>query len=369
VFEHCFPRGEEGVPPLHLSVVYRYLGEPGDPLKEVKYGRENNPTVMLLERVLSCIEESQYGLAFNTGMAALSAILHEAASNRLRVALPRLVYGSTRQLASRLLGDRLVLAGPPWGELLAVIDKVDMVIVETMANPTLLVPPLDELAKECSSTACRLVVDNTFATPVIYKPSRVGAVVVESMTKYMAGHNDVLGGYVGVLEEDYWRKLWDWRRLLGGIIQPIDAYLAYRGLRTLEIRVRRVSETAMRLAAWLEESGLVERVYYPGLRSHPDHHNAARLFNGLYGGVVSFDVGSKERAKTVLRRLGSILPSPSLGAVDSLASYPYTSSHRWLSDEEKKELGITPGLIRLSVGLEDFEYLRSELSRVLGSPG
>lgn len=365
MFEHCFPRGDEAVPPLHLSVVYRYLGEPRDPLEEVKYGRENNPTTMLLEQVLSCIEETRYGLVFNTGMAVLSALFHEAASRGKRVLVSRLVYGSTRQLAEKLLGNKLLLAGPPWDELLALIERADMVLVETMANPTLRVPPLPEISNECRRSDCVLVVDNTFATPVIYRPGNLGAIVVESLTKYISGHNDVLGGFVGSMDEELHRRLWEWRRLLGTILQPVDAYLAYRGLRTLEVRVKQASETAMRLAQWLEESGLVERVYYPGLSSHPDHATAAKLFNGIYGGVLSFDTGSQERAKKVLQKLRGIIPGPSLGAVDSIASYPFTSSHRWLGDEEKKRLGITPGLVRLSVGLESFEYLRDELSRVL----
>lgn len=160
--------------------------------------------------------------------------------------------------------------------------------------------------------------------------------------------------------------MWEWRRLLGTILQPMAAYLVYRGLKTLEIRVKRVSETAMKLAEWLEESRLVERVYYPGLPSHPDHATASKLFNGIYGGVLSFDTGSLSRARNVLRRLRAILPGSSFGAVDSIASHPFTSSHRWLSSDEKERLGITPGLIRLSVGLESFEYLRDELSRALG---
>jgi cystathionine gamma-synthase len=371
LFEECIPRiGEDIVPPIHISAIYTYRGEKQDPVEEIKYGRENNPTTKLLEKTLSCIEEAGYGLAFNTGMASLSAILHEIRRSGKRVAMARLVYGSTRQLAERLLGDALFLAGPPWDELLSLTDRVDAVLVETIANPTLRVPPLDELAKTCSSRDCLLIVDNTFASPVIYRPLRQGAdIVVESLTKYIAGHNDVLGGFVGLSDEKLYRELWEWRKLLGSIIQPLDAYLVLRGLRTLEVRVRHSSETALEIARRLEESSLVERVYYPGLESHPDYENAKRLFGGIFGGVLAFDTGSRKRALSLLRKIRLIVPAPSLGAVDSIASYPYESSHRGLSPEEKESLGITPGLIRLSIGVDSVEALWDELERVLKTEG
>ncbi|BEP18419.1 cystathionine gamma-synthase family protein [Pyrofollis japonicus] len=371
MFEECIPRHwDDVVPPIHISVIYAYRGERWDPVEEIKYGRENNPTAKLLEETLSCMEGAGYGLVFNTGMASLSAILHELRRHGKKVAMARLVYGSTRQLAERLLGNALFLAGPPWDELLSLADKVDAILVETIANPTLRVPPLSELAKTCSGRDCILIVDNTFASPVIYRPLERGAdIVVESLTKYIAGHNDVLGGFIGLSDEKLYRELWEWRKLLGSIIQPLDAYLVLRGLRTLELRVRRSSETALEIARRLEESGLVERVYYPGLESHPDHENAKRLFGSIFGGVLAFDTGSREKALSLLRKIRLIVPAPSLGAVDSIASYPYESSHRGLSSEEKESLGITPGLIRLSVGVDDVEALWSELERVLKTEG
>ena len=368
MLENCYTTvGRDLVIPIHVASVYEYaIGGKTVPYEEIKYGRENNPSIMEVEKLLACMEGSKYGLLFNSGMASISALFNLLREKKARIAMPRVVYGATRTLADKLLGGNIVYAGPPWDGLLELTDKVDAVIVESIANPTLRVPPLHELEQECMQNDCMLIVDNTFATPVIYKPVKNGAsIVVESLTKYIAGHNDVLGGFLGTRSEEDYKHLWEWRRLLGSILQPLEAYLVYRGIKTLECRVKKSSDTAMTLARWLEESGLVEKVHYPGLESHPDHGTAKRLFHGMYGGVVSIDVGSREKALKVLRSLKTIKTAPSLGSVDSIASYPYESSHRSLSREEKESIGITPGLIRLSIGLENPGILLEDLENTL----
>ncbi len=354
-------RGRDVVPPVSVSVVYRFTGAAEDPVREVKYGRENNPTTMVLEEALRVAEEAEWCLAFNTGMAAITALLGVlAARGARRVVASRLLYGTTRSLLDRFTSMGLLeaaYAGPPWEELLDAVEAQgpDIVLVETMGNPTLRVPPLRELAGACRERGCVLVVDNTFASPYLFQPLTLpgDVVVVESLTKYIAGHNDVLGGVVCGRGEELHRSLWDARRMTGSILQPLDAYLAARGLRTLHLRMEAVSRGAEAVARGLLEAGVARRVYYPGLPSHPDHDAARGLFPGLYGGVVSFDVGSGEAAKRVLRELRLVVPSPSLGGVESIMAYPYESSHRGLGEEEKRRLGITPGLLRLSVGLED----------------
>jgi len=369
------PAREPVVPPIYVSAIYKH--PPGTEhifprVGDLKYSRENNPTVMGLEEALAAVESARWALAFNSGMAAIAAILHTEAVRARRITVMRLVYAPTRLLAerlSKLMGLELRLAGPPWEDLLEAASESDVVIVESMANPTLRVPPLRELYSICRERGCAVVVDNTFASPVIYRPLEDGAhAVVESMTKYMAGHNDVLGGLVALRDRRVYEESWHWRRLLGGIMQPLDAYLVMRGVKTLGVRVERASKTAMEIAEWLEDHPRVERVYYPGLESHPDYEEARRLFNGLYGGVVSFEVrGGQEAALRVMERLRIISPSPSLGGVESLISYPAWASHGGLPEKERLELGITPGLLRLSVGLEDPQDLIEDLDNALSS--
>ncbi len=366
-------RGRDVVPPVSVSVIYRFTGAAEDPVKEVKYGRENNPTTMVLEEALRVAEEAEWCLAFNTGMAAITTLLGVlAAGGARRVVASRLLYGTTRSLLDQMASMGLLealYAGPPWDELLRAVEDQgpDVVLVETIGNPTLRVPPLRELAATCRERGCVLVVDNTFASPYLFQPLMLPGevVVVESLTKYIAGHNDVLGGVVCGRGEELHRRLWDARRMMGSILQPLDAYLAARGLRTLHLRMEAVSRGASEVARGLLEKGLVERVYYPGLPSHPDHETARRLFPGLYGGVLSFDVGSGEAAKRVLRELRLVVPSPSLGGVESIMAYPYESSHRGLGEEEKRRLGITPGLLRLSVGLEEPRDVLEDVARAI----
>ena len=369
VFEECIPRGDSLVPPISISAVYRRTstGLPEREYLEVKYGRENNPSVMVFEETMSCVEAAEYGLAFNSGMAAIAAIAHYARERDLRVLGSRLLYGSTRRLLERILpGEKLFFAGPPWDELLSQVERADMVVVETIGNPTLRVPPLEDLARECRARDCMLVVDNTFASPVSYRPLLHGAtVVVESLTKYIGGHNDLLGGYTGTRVEEVHASLWDWRRLLGGTLQPLEAYLAYRGLRTLEIRYKRATQTALFLAERLSALLGEDNVIYPCLPSHPDYERAKKNLNGLCGGVLSLDLGSAKAAQAFLESLEIITPAPSLGSVDSLASHPYTSSHRGMPEKEKEELGITPGLVRISVGLEDPRILWRDIERAV----
>lgn len=347
------------VPAVHVSVPYRFTSPREPPLLEVKYGRENNPTTMLFENAVRIAEGSKWCLAFNTGMAALHVALEVLrGAGARRVVASRLLYGTTRSLLDRHASSGLQVHyyGPPWGQLLRAVKELapDAVLVETIGNPTLRVPPLRGLVEACGDD-CTLIVDNTFASPYLYRPAALSRkiLVVESVTKYIGGHHDVLGGVLCGNDADLHEAAWSTRKMTGTVMQPIDAFLAARGLKTLHLRVEYSSRSAEQIARRLEEEPLVERVYYPGLRSHPDSATAREVLPGLYGGVLSFDVGDSRVAKAMLKRLQLVVPSPSLGGVESVVAYPFESSHRSLSEEEKKELGITPGLLRLSVGLED----------------
>ncbi len=357
-------------PPIYLSATYRFGDKPFAPRgRMLKYSREDNPTVYWLERHVARLEGGEDGLTFSSGMAAIAAVLMGFAGRGARVVMPREVYGVTRVLARELsyrLGFTLRLAGPPWEEFLEEAASADLVFAETITNPLLHTPPLDILVKVAGEAGALLVVDNTFATPILFRPLELGAdLVIHSATKYLSGHNDVVAG-VAAGPANYVNLLWGWRRILGSQPGAFEAYLVLRGLRTLHLRVRRHCENAKVVAEYLEDHPRVSRVYYPGLPSHPDHSTARRLLDGGYGGVVSFEVrGGGPEALRVLSRVRLIRPAPSLGVPSTLIIHPASSSHRDLPLSERLRLGISDGLLRLSVGLEDPEDIVEDLSQAL----
>jgi cystathionine gamma-synthase len=226
---------------------------------------------------------------------------------------------------------------------------------------------VEEISKTCFDIGCWVVVDNTFTTPILLNPLKKGALIVlHSLTKYIAGHNDVVGGAI-VSISPMVKLLWDWRRMLGSIMQPFEAYLTLRGVKTLNVRVERASTTAKTIAEFLEDHPRVEEVYYPGLNSNPYKRVADKVFERkLYGSMISFKVkGGRDEAVKVLKTVKLIKPSPSLGGPESLITYPIISASRALPEEVRRKLGITENLLRLSVGLEDSEDLINDLSQAL----
>ena len=214
----------------------------------------------------------------------------------------------------------------------------------------------------------KLVVDNTFATPLLYRPLLDGAwVTLHSVTKYIGGHNDVIGGALALDDSMDLVDLWEFRRRLGSIMGPFEAFLALRGVSTLKVRFEAQCAIALAVAEFLEDSPKVEEVYYPGLKSSPYHKTAQKLFSEkLYGGLLSFKVrGGKKEALEVLKKVKVIKPSPSLGGTESLLNYPVTSASKTLSPAVRRELGIGDNLLRLAMGLEDIEDLKEDLSQAL----
>ncbi|GAB6136044.1 cystathionine gamma-synthase family protein [Thermococcus prieurii] len=361
--------------PVYITVAFAQYGEAGksDRGFDLKYSREENPTVRVLERNLSALEGGREALAFNSGMAAISCLYLSQLSAGDEVVLPMEAYGTTVQLAEELgkFGVSVKLAYPSAESIVEAIDEgTSLVLLETVTNPTLKVIDVPEVVKGAREVGARVVVDNTFS-PLVFRPLKAGAdAVVHSLTKYIAGHNDVLGGAVILGDLDV-SGLWHWRRRLGSIIQPVEAWLVWRGMKTLELRFERQSRSALAIAEFLSEHPKVRNVHYPGLRDDPHHETARRLFErDLYGGVVSFEhAGGKSGALSFLRSLRRIFPSPSLGGVESIASYPAKSAAKVMPPERRKLLGITDGLIRLSVGLEDEDELIEDLDRALGGGG
>ena len=361
--------------PVYRSVVYRFTGIEGEGPhgRPWKYGREDNPTVAAFEKVMTLLEGGEAALAFNSGMAALATILLGLVEPGTTVILWAHAYGTTLHLL-KLMVDKIKYKLELVIEPCEVIERVSsvrgrkLVFVESISNPFLYMVDIAELAKVCSESDCVLVVDNTFASPILLKPLKLGAhLVLESVTKYIAGHNDVLGGIVVGDRKTVDGVLWDWRRSLGSVMQADTAYLAMRGLKTLRIRLEKQSRSAHQIAEFLADHPKVSKVYYLGLPTHPSHDIAKRLLlHSLYGGVVSFRVkGGREAVQKLFKRLKIITPSPSLGGVESLISYPIASSHLYLPENIRMKLGITEDLVRLSVGLEDVNDLIEDLDNAL----
>ncbi|HII61863.1 TPA: cystathionine gamma-synthase family protein [Pyrococcus horikoshii] len=358
--------------PLYLTAVFRQVGEayltPRN--TELKYSREENPTVLNLENKLAKLEGADNALAFNSGIAAIATLYFSFLEAGDEAVLSMEGYGTTIELArliGRRFGVKIRLAYPRAEDIVEEInERTKLVLIETMTNPTLKVIDVREVAKRCREVETILVVDNTFVTPLLYKPLKDGAnFVVHSLTKYIAGHNDVLGGAI-LWNGEFIHDLWNWRRRLGGIIQPFDAWMIERGMRTLEVRFERQSKNAQAIAEFLSEHPKVKEVHYPGLEDDPYHEIAKKLFErDLYGGVVSFDVGNESNAIVFLRSIKKIFPSPSLGGVESIVTYPVKSAARYINEEQREALGITEGLIRLSVGLEPLDELLEDLDKAL----
>ncbi len=330
--------------------------------RELKYSREENPTVRELERRIAELDGFPDSLAFNSGMAAISTLFLSMAKKGILMAFD--AYPTTIRLALdlKVRGFRIRLV--PMEEVVnAVSREWGLVFTETITNPMLKVPDLPALAERCEEKDVNLVIDNTFASPILLKPSIYSSYSVQSATKYLSGHNDVIAG---ILSGNELGDLWEWRRELGTILDPFRAFLVMRGLYTLEMRVKKHSENALKVATFLESCELVERVIYPGLSSHPQHDLAKEIFRGLYGGVVTFI--PKVDPSRFISSLKVIRPAPSLGSPYSLINQPISSASN-IPPPMIRELGIDERVVRLSVGLEDPEIVIGDIESALRRAG
>jgi cystathionine beta-lyase/cystathionine gamma-synthase len=388
IFTQSVHAGERGprpdytpvVTPIYNSVVYLYdeverlhrvlAGEPG-----YVYSRYGNPTTAALEEAVAVLEGGVSAVAFASGMAAIhAALLAAGLRSGDTVVAARDLYGVTYALLTEVLtplGVRTRFVEIARTEEAAAVleeERPRLFVLETMSNPLLVVPDLPRLAAAAHRVGARVLVDNTFATPYLLRPLEQGAdYVVHSLTKYLAGHDDVLGGVV-VTREELAGPLRRQAQVVGAVLGPNEAWLAHRGLKTLALRMRAHCENAARVAGWLEGHPRVSRVYFPGLPSHPQHAVAARLFRpGAFGGMVSFELaaGTAEAAVALMGRLRLILPGTTLGCIHSLVLHPARSSHRSLSPEQRAAWGIGDGLLRLSVGIEEAEEIVADLDQAL----
>jgi len=331
------------------------------------YTRIHNPTTRAFEEKLAALEGGEDAVAFTSGMAAISALAFTLLAPGDEVVYLGPLYGGTEGFFYDTLarfGVRITDATDrPLAE--AIGPDTKLIYVETPANPTLRVHDLAEVARVARARGVLSVADNTFATPALTRPLALGIdLVVHSATKYLSGHGDTLGGAVVGPAELIQEIRAEGLRHLGGAQSPFDAFLLLRGMKTLVLRMEAHSEGAMRVARFLEGHPAVRRVYYPGLESHPGHAVAARQMRA-YGGMVALELGSEAAARAFLDGLRYFAQAVSLGDVDSLATHPYSTTHQLVPEEVRLRQGVTPGLVRLSVGLEDPEDLIEDLDQAL----
>lgn len=334
------------------------------------YSRNTNPTVAAFEEKMRILEGAEAATSFATGMAAVSNTLFALLSPGDRVVSVKDTYGGTNQLFIDFL--------PRWGVRVELCDTTDfeqieaaiaqgcrLVYLESPTNPTLKVMDIARLAAAAHEAGAIVVADNTFATPMNQNPLALGAdLVLHSATKYLGGHADVLGGVL-CGPAALVKTVFHYREITGASLDPMAAYLLVRSLKTLALRVRQQNENAMAIARWLIEQPQVESVNYPGLETHPHHDVAARQMRG-FGGMLSFSLrGGFESVRRVLPRLRLAHLAANLGAVETLAGVPATTSHVECTAEERAAMGIPEGLVRYSVGIEDAQDLIADLRQAL----
>lgn len=337
--------------------------------KGYEYSRTGNPTRHALETYIAELEEGSRGLAFASGMAALTTIL-SLFNKGDHLVVGDDVYGGTYRVIARVFA-RLGLDATfvDTSNLDAVKQAVQphtrAIILETPTNPLLKVSDIAAVAEIAKERGALLIVDNTFMTPYWQNPLTLGAdIVYHSATKYLGGHSDVVAGLVVVKDEQLGEELHFLQNATGGILGPQDSWLLLRGMKTLGVRMEEHEANTRQLAKWLAARSDIKRVNYPGLPDHPGHELAKRQARG-FGGMVSFDVGSGERAEQVLSKVRYFTLAESLGAVESLISVPARMTHASIPQERREALGITDGLIRISVGIEDVQDLIEDLEQAL----
>ena len=353
--------------PIHLTSTY--VQEELGKHKGYAYSRISNPTRAVLEKNIAALENGKEGLAFASGMAAEAAIFQLLKSGD-HVVLSRNVYGGTYRLGKLVLGNynldfEFVDTTDVDTIKAAIRPNTKIVFVETPTNPTMEITDLAGVAKLCKAKKLISVVDNTFATPYLQNPLDFGIdIVVHSATKYLNGHSDMLGGLIVLNDAALIERLRFIQRSVGAIMSPFEAWMCLRGIKTLALRMARHDTNAMEVATFLSMHRKVKKVNYPGLVSHPQHRLAMKQMRG-FGGMISFDLGSLDKARRLLKGVRLCALAESLGGVETLISHPATMTHASVPPEERKRIGVTDGLVRISVGIEDVEDIVADLKQAL----
>ena len=349
--------------------VSTYKQEAVGKFKGYEYSRTGNPTRHALEVLISDLEGGVAGFAFASGMAATSSIMMMFSKGD-HVILTDDVYGGTFRVISKVLNrfgidSTFVDTGDLANVEAAIKENTKAIFLETPTNPLLKVTDIEAIAKFAKEKGLLTIVDNTFMTPYLQQPIALGAdIVVHSATKYLGGHSDVVAGLVVVNSEQLAADLHFVQNSVGAVLGPQDSWLLMRGIKTLGIRMEEHNSNAQQIAEFLNNHPAVSKVFYPGLEAHPGHELMKKQTSG-FGGMISFDVGSAEKADELLAKLHYFTLAESLGAVESLISVPARMTHASIPAERRAELGITDGLVRISVGIEDVEDLMEDLSQAL----
>ena len=337
--------------------------------KGYEYARTQNPTRAAFEANIAALEAGRAGFGFASGMAAIGAVMTLLQSGD-HVVVTDNTYGGTYRLFERVLRKyRLEFSyadtSQPAEIERAFRANTRMLFLETPTNPVLRLTDLNVACEIAHARGAFVVVDNTFASPFVQRPIAFGAdLVVHSTTKFLNGHSDSVGGVVVATRDEQIEWLRFVQNAEGAIIGPMDAWLAMRGTKTLHVRMPVHNANALALAQYLARHPRVEKVYYPGLPSHPQHDLAKRQMNG-FGGLLTFDVGSEANARTVLNHFKLMALAESLGGVETLTSHPATMTHASVPPERRKQIGITDGMVRISAGIEDVNDLLEDLEQAL----
>jgi cystathionine gamma-lyase / homocysteine desulfhydrase len=353
--------------PIYQVSTYKQEGVGGH--KGYEYSRTGNPTRFALEELIKDLEGGEAGFAFGSGMAAMTAVMMLFNSGD-HVILTDDVYGGSFRVMTKVLNrlgiDSTFVDTSNIEEILSAIKPNTKAIhLETPTNPLLKITDIDQVAKLAKEHGLLTIVDNTFSTPYWQNPIELGAdIVLHSATKYLGGHSDVVAGLAVVNSKKLAEDLHFVQNSTGGVLGPQDSWLLIRGIKTLGIRMEETEKNTAAIVDFLQGLPAVKKVYYPGLKTHPNHSIAKKQVRG-FGGMVSFDVGSAENADKLLSKIHYFTLAESLGAVESLISVPARMTHASIPIERRAELGITEGLVRISVGLEDVEDLIDDLKQAL----
>ncbi len=353
--------------PIFQTATFRFRAL-GDSLG-FDYTRCQNPTVQELERTIAMLEEGTEGFALASGMAAVMCALSILKSGD-HVILSDDIYGGTYEIAQTVLPDHKIETS--FVDLSdinlfkeSIKENTKMVFIETPTNPMMKVADISEICKIAKEKGIIVAVDNTLLTPYYQKPLTLGAdIVVHSGTKYLEGHNDTMAGLVVVKDEKLAIAMRDYLKYQGACLAPLNAWLTLRGIKTLEVRMQKHNENTMKVANWLRNHPKVKKVYYIGFEDHKDYKTTIKQCTG-FGGMLSFEVDSKETALKVIDKVDMILFAGSLGGVESLITYPMVVTHHEVPEDVREKLGINERFLRLSVGIEDADDIINDLKQAL----
>ena len=355
------------VVPIYQTSTYRQDGLGKD--RGWEYSRTGNPTRAALEALIAELEEGKYGMAFASGLAAINTVLSLFKQGD-RLVVSDNIYGGTFRILDNVFNN--------FGITYEIVDTSDLkqvedaitpdvkaVYIETPANPLLTVTDIEAVSKIAKKAGKLVIVDNTFLTPYLQRPLSLGAdIVIHSGTKYLGGHSDTISGFVVVKDKELADRLYYLQNAIGGVLSPFDSFLVTRGIKTLGVRMDRHVENADKIARWLEKSGYVEKIYYPGLESDPGYEVQKKQADGA-GAMISFVLDKKYDHRKFFESLKLVTLAESLGGVESLVCHPASMTHAAIPREVREKVGIVDELIRLSVGIENADDLIADLKQAI----